>query len=128
MTTLINFTPGKAEEFQLDTFIYEDDLERILFEEGWEALKAKVVAKYTPNVAAAIVDGLECLHGVPEETRPLMREFVNEFGSPDSFSPAYSPDCPACLRHLPHSLEEHEAALRRNYEASLPDYPDSYLD
>lgn len=33
----------------------------------------------------------------------------------------YDPDCPACLRHLPHTRQEHEEALMRNWEASLPD-------
>jgi Zn-finger nucleic acid-binding protein len=30
-------------------------------------------------------------------------------------------DCPKCLRNLPHTREEHEAALRRNDQASDPD-------
>lgn len=33
----------------------------------------------------------------------------------------YDPDCPACLRNLRHTQAEHEAALRRVYEASRGD-------
>jgi len=33
----------------------------------------------------------------------------------------YSPDCPACLRHRPHTDTEHEAALARVFSNSLPD-------
>lgn len=36
----------------------------------------------------------------------------------------YDPDCPACLRHQPHTADEHEGALHRNRLASLPNYPD----
>jgi len=31
----------------------------------------------------------------------------------------YSPDCPACLRNLTHSYEEHGAALQRVFESSV---------
>lgn len=41
--------------------------------------------------------------------------------------PEYDPDCPACLRNLPHMLDEHEAFLRRNYEASQGEYSDHIL-
>ena len=37
----------------------------------------------------------------------------------DDDSDFYDPDCPACLRHRPHSRREHEAALRRNYLSSI---------
>lgn len=36
----------------------------------------------------------------------------------------YDPDCPACLRHLPHTADAHQEALRRNYVESLPDCQD----
>lgn len=33
----------------------------------------------------------------------------------------YDADCPICLRDLPHSIEQHESALTRNFEASIGD-------
>jgi hypothetical protein len=35
--------------------------------------------------------------------------------------PDYHSDCPACLRQLPHTLAEHEQALKRVYESSQAD-------
>jgi hypothetical protein len=76
---------------------------------------------YGDTARAAIAIGntvLEKHYGVT--VFPILTE--NE----DGFE--YDPDCPACLRHLPHTAEERQAALRRNYAASLPDYPDDVED
>ncbi|MCL4296300.1 MAG: hypothetical protein KJ077_11250 [Anaerolineae bacterium] len=46
-------------------------------------------------------------------------ELAQPVGLLDSFD--HDSDCPACLRNLPHSRQEHMQALRRNWAASQPD-------
>ena len=53
---------------------------------------------------------------------------MNEMKHQEASDFDYDPDCPACLRHLRHSNSEHESALRRNYEASRPEYSHLYND
>lgn len=48
-------------------------------------------------------------------------KYIHQYGEEH-----YSPDCPACLRHLAHSNNEHYTELQRVHAASSPDFDEMW--
>ncbi len=57
----------------------------------------------------------------PQEIAEYER-WLHEVDDFDEDDPEYNPDCPACLRNLPHTQAQHEQHLARAYAASKGDW------
>jgi hypothetical protein len=56
-----------------------------------------------------------------KKSNDQVRDDYTEWRYVHYMSDGYSADCPACLRHEPHTDQEHDAALRRNFRCSVVD-------